>query len=232
MLAVATIAQQTTLTYAQALALVGGLSGPSKMPWWSWSISANDCQTGGKLRQIEGSVCGKCYALKGNYNFGNVKTAHARRRAALDDPQFVDAFVTVLKNLHKHTRAERAPGVVENRFRWHDAGDLQGPWHLQKIAEIAQRTPEIEHNLPTKEKGHVKRFIASGGVIPKNLHVRVSSPMVGSAVDPKIKGVGFNTVNYDGPEVFQCPAMKHQGNKCLSCDKCWKSSTNINFPLH
>lgn len=228
----AATAQQTTLTYAESLRLIGGLSGPSKMPWWSWSISAHDCQTGGKLREVEGSVCAKCYALKGNYSFSNVKDAHARRRAALDDARFVDAFVTVLTNLHLRTRAERSPGVKENRFRWHDAGDLQGVWHLRKIAEIAERTPQIEHNLPTKEKGHVKRFLASGGVIPKNLHIRVSSPMVGSAVDPKIPGVGFNTVDYNGPEVFQCPALKQQGNKCLSCDACWRSSTNINFPLH
>lgn len=223
--------QQTTLSYGEALKLIGGLSAPSKMPWWSWSISANDCQTGGKLRQVKGSVCAKCYALKGNYVFRNVKDAHARRRAGLDDPRFVEAFVLVLNSLHQKTKAEKSPGVRENRFRWHDAGDLQNVVHLKKIVQIAEETPQLEHYLPTKEKGFVKRFISRGGKIPKNLHIKISSPMVGEAVDPKIPGVSFTTVSYDGPEVFQCPALHQQGNKCLSCAACW-SGKNINYPVH
>ena len=226
---------QTTLTYGEALKLIGGLSGPSKMPWWSWSISAHDCQTGGKLRELEGSVCSKCYALKGNYVFSNVKDAHARRRAALDHPLFIDAFVLVLTQLNQKTRARRklADGseIAENRFRWHDAGDLQDVSHLSKIVEIARQTPQIEHYLPTKEKAYVKRFIAAGGVIPPNLHIKISSPMIGDAVDPKIPGVSYTTVSYDGPEVFQCPALKYQGNKCLDCAVCW-SSVNVNYPVH
>ena len=48
-----------------ALKLVGGLSKPSKMPGWAYGIPAKECKTGSKLRQVKGSTCEKCYALKG-----------------------------------------------------------------------------------------------------------------------------------------------------------------------
>lgn len=205
------------------------------MPWWSWSISAFDCQTGGKLREIEGSICSTCYATRGNYHFRNVKEAHARRRAALDDPRFVEAFIVVLTNLHSKTRAKRTlkdgSSITENRFRWHDAGDLQSVEHLRKIVRIAEATPQLEHWLPTKEKAYVKQFLRAGGVIPPNLNIKISSPMVGSLVDPGIPGVSYSTAGYDGPEVFQCPALKSQGNKCLDCSACW-SSQPVNYPVH
>ena len=47
--------------------IVGGLSAPGKMPEGSFGLSARDCKTGSALRQIPGSVCSQCYALKGRY---------------------------------------------------------------------------------------------------------------------------------------------------------------------
>ena len=63
------------MQYLDALQAVGGLGKPSKMPWWSWSISATECITGSKLAEVEGTVCSGCYALKGNYRFANVVLA-------------------------------------------------------------------------------------------------------------------------------------------------------------
>ena len=57
----------------------GGFSRPSKMPCPAYSIPASLCKVGGKLRKVEGSVCGKCYAMKGNYNYPAVRAALARR---------------------------------------------------------------------------------------------------------------------------------------------------------
>ena len=64
-------------------ALVGGLSAPSKMPCKSFSISAFECITGSRLRKIAGSVCSKCYALKGRYVFPKVQAALDRRLGVL-----------------------------------------------------------------------------------------------------------------------------------------------------
>ena len=48
-------------------AKIGGLSNTSKMPAYSWGISAKDCKTGSKLALIPGTICNKCYADKGFY---------------------------------------------------------------------------------------------------------------------------------------------------------------------
>ena len=57
----------------EAEAAVGGLSKPSKMPSFAWSISARRCQTGSKLVNVKGSVCEGCYALKNRYLFNNIQ---------------------------------------------------------------------------------------------------------------------------------------------------------------
>lgn len=187
------------------------------MPWWSWSISAHDCITGGKLREIEGSTCGDCYALKGNYNFPNVTAAHARRRAALDNDFFVPAFVTVLQRLAKFAR--RQPD-----FRWFDAGDLPNFETLQKIVAIAELTPEVQHWLPTRELQFVRRL---NGVIPANLTIRLSAPMIGQTITP-LPGTTWSGVDVAG--VAQCPAPT-QENKCGDCRMCW-SNQPVSYALH
>lgn len=206
------------MQYAEALALIGGLSKPSKMPGWSWSISAEDCITGGKLRQIENSTCSACYALKGNYRFPVVKNAHARRRAALDMPEFVDAFTTVLAKLYPMRDGE-------DRFRWFDAGDLPNLETLHKIIEVAEATPMIRHWLPTRELGIVRQLGA--GCVPPNLTIRLSAPMVGQAITP-LPDTTWSGV--DVPDVAACPAPQ-QGNQCLSCDHCW-SKEPVSYHLH
>lgn len=213
------------MDYADALRLTGGLSKPSKMPWWSWSISASECVTGSKLRLVEGSTCSGCYALKGNYMFPNVKEAHARRRAAMDGPQWVDAFVVVLTKLHSVSRKG------ENRFRWFDAGDLPNLEALEKINEIARRTPQIRHWLPTREIGIVRAFLASGRDFAPNLEVRISAAMVGDTFTRPPFGCSFSTVGRDtDPALMQCPAGQND-NKCGPCDRCW-TSVDVNYPQH
>lgn len=72
-----------TLSFAEAYAIIGGLSNPSKMPWYAWSISAKHCITGSKLREVAGSTCSHCYACKGFYPLPIVQDAMERRRQAL-----------------------------------------------------------------------------------------------------------------------------------------------------
>lgn len=220
------------LTYPEALKLIGGLSSPSKMPWWSWSISAHDCITGSKLRQVVGSTCAKCYALKGNYVFPNVTAAHARRHAAIEHPDFVEAFVVVLTNLHRRTRKRLADGRVENRFRWFDAGDLQSVAMLWQINEIAKATLYIDHWLPTREVAIVSAYRRRHGEFSPNLVVRLSTAMVD--VEPKSQPLGlpYSVVGCaESLTVSHCPAPISQGNRCLDCSQCW-TTANISYPLH
>ena len=179
-------------------------------------------------------MCSDCYALKGNYRFSNVVAAHQRRMAALDHPQFVEAFVVVLKNLYAKTRKTRDDGSPENRFRWLDSGDVQSVEMLHQINTIALETPEIAHWLPTREYKLVRDYLAKYGEFAPNLTVRFSMPKVGSV--PKrspVAGLPFALVGCgDTPNVHDCQAMSKQGNMCLDCDVCWTRGINVNYPLH
>jgi hypothetical protein len=209
---------------SEALAIIGGLSKPSKMPGPSYSTSAFDCQTGSKLRDVAGSVCSKCYARKGNYVWPGVKEAHARRLATIvnalaDDvarAKWVQAMVTLLA------------GVPH--FRWHDSGDVQSVEHFGLIADVARATPDTMHWLPTKEPRYVKRY---AGTIPDNLIVRVSAPMIDG---PAPQGFAHtSTVHKAAPALagsHVCPAPS-QGGKCGDCRACWsRDVANVSYAAH
>lgn len=216
------------LDYNQALSIIGNLSTPSKMPWYGWSIPAKThCKTGGKLAEQPGTICSLCYAAKGFYVMPNTKKALNRRFEALDHPLFVTAFALVLNTLRSRQRKD------ENRFRWHDSGDLQNVEHLRKINQIALLTPTVEHFLPTKEAGMVSKFLKEGNSFAPNLHVKISHPMIGGTFSDKPPmGMSYTTAGRDDDSsMFQCPALRKQGNKCRDCRACW-TSANINYPVH
>lgn len=217
----------------EALAIVGGFSAPSKMPGYSWSISARECQVGAKLREIPGSTCSMCYALKGNYVFNNVTAAHQRRLVAFSHPRFEEAFVFALTETYRRMRStytRRGRMVKEDRFRWFDAGDLQSLEMLEAINRIALATPQIRHWLPTRELAMVEQFLKKHGRFAKNLVVRPSTPMIGTRFAARPYGLPFSTVDRTGRDIRACPAQ-HQGNKCLDCDTCW-TRHNVSYGVH
>ena len=221
-----------------ALQIIGGsISLPSKMPGTAFDLPATACRAGSKLVNVPGTACSGCYALKGTYTRANVAKAHRRRLAALQDRQWVEAMVLVLKKFHSGpilvdlgalgVRLQKAGG---DRYfmnepgwhRWHSSGDLQSVDHLRKICEVAERTPKIRHWLPTQELGMVKQYLAYGGVVPKNLVVRVSSIMVDDQhlrAWPQTSSV----ITSSRPFGHLCPAPE-QDHKCGSCRACWSRS--------
>ena len=221
------------MTYKFAYTVIGGLSKPSKMPWYSFSTPAERCIKGSILRETEGSTCASCYARKGFYSFSTVQNALERRFSALDHPLFVDAFVLVLNTLHKRGRKTyslKGTKTKENRFRWHDSGDIQHVKHLENINEIARRTPSIDHWLPTREVGIVKDFLKENTVAP-NLTLRISATMVGQDYKKRPQGLPYSTVGVTSDKVQPCIAYEQEG-KCLDCRACWNKDTDINYPLH
>lgn len=213
------------MNFKEAWELIGGLSKPSKMPWWSYSIPAQACKTGSKLAEIPGTVCYNCYALKGFYNMPNVKDALDRRLKAIEHPKFEEAFVTVLNDLWAKSK------TGENRFRWHDSGDIQSLEHLTKINNIAKMTPTIRHWLPTKETALVSEWKKLNGDLALNLVVRHSHPKVGRAFH-KTKKELFSTVGASQKWLKQCNAPK-QNNKCMGCDHCWNPKIKgVNYHEH
>jgi hypothetical protein len=200
---------------------IGTLSAPSKMPCYSFSISAKRCITGQKLRNVKGSICSKCYALKGRYVFPNVQDALETRFQGMSDPQWVDKMVAMIGKREK-----------SGFFRWHDSGDLQSVAHLAAIVEIAKRLPNIRFWLPTREFSFVSEYMATN-TIPDNLTIRLSAlmfdgkPPVGIA-----KRLGLVTSGASTSNDFSCPSSKQKG-KCLDCRACWdKNVSNVNYKQH
>ena len=189
----------------------GGLSKPSKMPCFSYSIPASKCHTGGKLREIPNSVCNKCYAHKGYYAYPVVKNALQKRFDSLYLPEWVTHMTYLIENTN-----------TSGYMRFHDSGDLDSVKHFANIVQIANNLPHIKFWLPTKEPSFIRKFLKSGKSIPKNLCIRLSASMIdgplpillAKQLKVQLSGVSRNA------DVVTCPAPK-QENKCLTCRLCW-----------
>lgn len=187
---------------------VGGLSAPGKMPCKGWGIPASKCNVGGKLRTVKGSVCSKCYALKGRYVFPVVQEALSRRLEAYNaNPKgFEESMIALLSG--------------ESHFRWFDSGDIQGEKMLSSIVRIARALPSTKFWLPTKEAFLVSKWLARNPEgFPPNLVVRLALPMLGMLPTGKCY-LPQSGVSSEG---YNCPSSR-QGGKCLSCRKCWTAS--------
>lgn len=207
----------------QASVIAGSVTSTSKMPCKSYSLPTVACITGYKMSKIAGSICSTCYANKGNYlqYANNIEPAQHARLDSLNNELWVDAMVAHIGS--------------DSYFRWHDAGDLQGLWHLEKIARVAELTPTCKHWLPTREYSIVKAYIAKHGALPKNLIVRLSAMYVDKQVTipASLQGqanVTVSNVHTSTPIGFECNSPK-QGGKCLDCRVCW-STKPVSYKMH
>ena len=197
----------------EAQAITGSMTRTTKMPGLSYSLPAWECKTGSKLRKIKGSVCASCYALKGNYTrYKAIKAAQYVRLEALKNQRWVAAMVAQI--------------IRQKFFRWHDAGDIQSPEHLQKIFRVCELTSETQHWMPTREAQFLKDI--DPDTVPKNLIIRMSSHMVDQA--PVTFWPWTSTVT-SGQDAT-CPAPQ-QGGQCRSCRQCWtREVKNVSYGKH
>lgn len=226
------------LTVKQAEGIAGTLGHPSKMPGFSYGISAMHCKKGGELRKVPGSVCSACYAMTDWYrSWIPLLVGHARRLRGLRHPRWVDAMVKLIT-----TKC-----VGENAFfRWHDSGDLQGSWHLSRIVRVCERTPHILHWLPTREYELVREHLANGNAIPDNLTIRLSAHMIDAepVLPPELVGMPTSTVStvsqrlsgvkvIEGKGSVECRAVEARDNKCGPCRACWSRDVAcVSYPQH
>ena len=206
-----------------AALVAGSVTQTTKMPCKSYSLPTVACITGFKMAQIPGSICSTCYANKGNYvaYANNIEPAQHARLDSLHDALWVDAMVSHIGN--------------DNYFRWHDSGDLQGLWHLEKIALVAQLTPNCLHWLPTREYSMVKAYIAKHGALPGNLIVRLSAMYVDKLVTipASLQGqanVTVSNVHTINPMGLECHAPKNNG-QCGPCRACWGTEP-VSYKAH
>lgn len=201
----------------------------SKMPGSSFALPASTCKTGGKLAEVEGTVCHKCYAAKIETRYPSVRMGwganylKATTMIAQAPAKWADAMAFQVRHA--------AVKTGQPYHRWFDSGDLQSVEMLAAIVLVCERTPDIKHWLPTREATIVRDFLAAGGVFPSNLVVRISSTKVG---DGPRNADHTSTVHRKGnaPDGHVCPASK-QGNACGDCRACWsKAVGNVSYPLH
>jgi len=207
----------------QAKLVAGSVTSTSKMPCNSYSLPTVACITGYKMSKIAGSICSTCYANKGNYvqYANNIEPAQHARLDSLHDELWVSAMVAHIGN--------------DSYFRWHDSGDIQGLWHLEKIAQVAELTPNCKHWLPTREYSMVKQYIAKHGQLPKNLIVRLSAMYVDKAVTIPASlqnqaNVTVSNVHTVTPIGHECNSPK-QGGKCDDCRMCWDTEP-VSYKIH
>jgi len=202
----------------------------TKMPGSSFAISAKRCNVGGKLAQIEGSVCSRCYALKlqnmrPSVNMGwEANYLKATRMISENPEKWSDAMAFQI------VKASEKTG--EPFHRWFDSGDLQSLDMLKAIVRVAEKTPTIRHWLPTREAKIIKEYRKAYGNFPENLVVRVSATMIGDK--PLANHENTSTVHRkaETPAGHVCPA-RNQGNACGPCRACWdKNVSNVSYPLH
>jgi hypothetical protein len=208
-------------TAKQAEAITHSLSSPSKMPCHGYSTPASRCITGGKLRKVANSICSVCYAMKGRYVFDNVLNAMEKRFQSLFNSKWEDAIVFLIGKKEK-----------SGFFRWHDSGDLQGTWHLQKIVNVANRLPMIKFWLPTREISIVSDWVNAGNKIPDNLTIRLSAFMLDG--QPPIAAANRLGLCVSGASDtdYNCPSSKQEG-KCGDCRNCWnKEIFQVNYKKH
>lgn len=206
------------LTLGDLEALIGGLAEPGKMPWYSYSTPAENCQIGSKLRKVAGSPCDTCYALGGRYRFFRVKNALARRFERMQNfPRFAEYFSALL-----FKRAEKVK-PKDRFFRWFDAGDIQNENDLDIICFIALANPGISFWLPSQEHEIIAGY---GYHFPSNLLVRLSSRRKRKAAPITDYSVGSSI----GGPGYVCEADKRE-HTCGPCRACWDPKVrNISYP--
>lgn len=217
-------------TMKEAITYVHSLSNPSKMATCGYSISALECNVGGLLFNVKGSVCEHCYARKGHYIFPVVKNAHEKRLNKINnEPLWVDAMIYIINN-------KKRGGQKLNKFRWHDSGDLQSEKHLSMICEIARETPYVKHWLPSKETTVIRKYMETHDV-PSNLNIRISASMI-NGKPIQIKGTTTSIViskEMMGKNDMDCPiyADDSHGKSCGDCEECYKKTVkNVNYLEH
>lgn len=223
---------------AEATVIVGGVSEPGKMPGIGWGISALRCKTGSKLRNVPGSSCANCYAMKGRYPMPNVQRAHERRLGAYELAVAEGAIEMWIEAMAHLARSKRGKGY----FRWFDSGDLQSLDMLKHIFEVARRAPEVKFWVPTKEKEILAELFRDWTIrIPPNVALRYSLPMINSAAGGQVAcAIGRNhpdinrfaaSVVYSGERpwqmgVFYCEAYKTTPASCGDCRACWDTDNH------
>jgi hypothetical protein len=222
----------------KAAKLVGVVvKGNKKILGSTFSTNPNRCNVGQKLIKVVGSTCNKCYAVKLSKVYPSALASWENNlnlwlSALQNDPMsWIESMVYQIGKISANKAKKGELGA--NLHRWFAAGDIPSLDGLRSIIEVCKLTPEINHWLPTREKGLINSYLAANPQgFPTNLNVRLSAAMIDGP--PLNTAVSTSTVHTKGAKVYgvACPAIENHGN-CGTCVQCWASSVkNISYQKH
>ena len=198
------------------------LSKASKMPAKSWSLQARKTCPGSidPVTKAPVEVCAGCYATEGFYQMPDAIALREHNREDWKRPEWVDDMVKELKR--------------QKFFRWFDSGDVYHPALAFKIFLVMQKTPHVQHWLPTKsyKVPRIRAILERMKALP-NAAVRYSSDFINGAFDHNEHGstvVPFADSETEASKV--CDAYE-RGGKCGDCRACWsKDVAVVAYPAH
>lgn len=182
----------------------------------SWSLQAGTTCPGSidpKTKEVV-KACKGCYAKINNYLRPNVIEAREFNQEDWKRETWVEEMVQALDN--------------SRYFRWFDSGDVYHPELAAKILEVMQKTPWVQHWLPTRSYKipKLRKFLEQMQELP-NVMVRYSSDEVDGTFE---KGLHGSCIIAEGQEVpagtHACLAYQHEG-KCSGCRACYSKEIPV-----
>ena len=210
--------------------------GNAKIHGSTFSTNPLACNVGQNLRNIAGSTCQKCYAIRLGHVYKTAQQSWEDNLSLWLDALktnpigWIEAIAFQINRLSENKQRKGQDGA--GLHRWFAAGDIPSMDALRSIVEVCKRTPHIRHWLPTRENGIVKQYLAvNPDGFPENLIVRVSAAMIDG--NPPESSDYTGTVHKDKPAIgVECPSTTN-GGRCGSCTACWdKSVVNVSYKLH
>ena len=187
----------------------------------SWSLQAREtCPASIDAAGELVDACKGCYAVNGNYRYPNVKAPREFNRTDWQRLDWTDDMVNALQN--------------DRFFRWFDSGDMYALPLAEKILEVMQRTPWVQHWLPTRMHKFPKfRQVFEQMKALKNVSVRFSSDSVTGEYTKGLHGSVIIPTAADAKKgMTLCRAYENEG-KCSGCRACYDKKVGvIAYPAH
>jgi hypothetical protein len=180
----------------------------------SWSLQARETCPGsfGSDGELV-PACMGCYAVGGNYRFGNVIEPRRENKEDWKRDEWVKDMVNALRN--------------ERYFRWFDSGDVYALQLAEKIYSVMCATPHVKHWLPTRMHKFAKfaDILARMQALP-NVMVRPSSDSVSGEFTAGLHGSTIVPDKSPREGVKLCHAANNDG-KCGPCRDCYSKDIPV-----
>lgn len=218
-------------------ATVGLLTTTTKMPSQSFSLPAGRAcpsafygehfKVGQPATVDPSTICGSCYAQKGQYTWPVVQHAQesrfmwvldCQRRGDAGAAEFVSTMVAAIRRSTAHQTGQKY-------FRVHDSGDLFSVWYADAWRTVAGQLPDVRFWIPTRSwRTKQPAMLAALEQLASQPNVTLRpSALFFNAPAPRIPGFAAGTTASPADlddDTWTCPAPG-QGGKCLDCRVCW-----------